>query len=98
MSNFLNRAFEHTETALGHLKAAFHPSKPWVARTRELGRSRRVRKIGVIVVAVVIFLGLATYLAVPPVLRHVLTRPVAARIHRHVSVGKIRFNTYPLKL
>ena len=79
---------------LGHLRAAFHPSKPWVARTRELGRSRRVRKIGVIVLAVVLFLGLATYIAVPPILRHVLTGPVASSIHRQVSVGKIRFNLY----
>ncbi len=91
MANFLNRA-------LGHVRSAFHPSKPWVARTQELGRSRRVRKIGVIVVAVVLFLGIATYLAVPPVLRHVLTGSVAASIHRQVSVGKIRFNLYRLKL
>ncbi|MGC2445769.1 DUF748 domain-containing protein [Candidatus Binatus sp.] len=73
-------------------------SKPWVARTRELGRSRRVRKIGVIVLAVVVFLGLATYIAVPPILRHVLTGPVATGIHRQVNVGKIRFNLYRLKL
>src|SRR5260370_11674731 len=98
MANFLNRALEHTETALGHLRAAFHPSKPWMARTRDLGRSRRVRKIGVIVVAVLLFIGPALYLAVPPVLRHVLTGPVARSIHREVSVGKIRFNLYRLKL
>jgi hypothetical protein len=91
MANFLSRAFEH-------LRGAFHPSKPWVARTQELGRSRRVRKIGVIVVAVVLFLGVATYIAVPPVLRHVLTGSVASSIHRQVSVGKIRFNLYRLKL
>ena len=57
-----------------------------------------MRKIGVIVVAVVLFLGLATYIAVPPVLRHVLTGSVASSIHRQVSVGKIRFNLYRLKL
>jgi len=91
MANFLSRAFER-------LRGVFHPSKPWVARTQELGRSRRVRKIGVIFVAVVLFLGLATYIAVPPVLRHVLTGPVASSIHREVTVGKIRFNLYRLKL
>ena len=57
-----------------------------------------MRKIGVIVVAVVLFLGLATYIAVPLVLRHVLTGSVASSIHRDVSVGKIRFNLYRLKL
>jgi uncharacterized protein involved in outer membrane biogenesis len=91
MGNFLSRAIER-------LRAAFHPSQPWMARTQELGRSRRVRKIGVIVVAVVLFLGLATYIAVPPILRHVLTGSVANSIHRQVSVGKIRFNLYRLKL
>jgi Domain of Unknown Function (DUF748) len=91
MANFLSRARER-------LRGAFHPSKPWVARTQELGRSRRVRKTGVIVVAVVLFLGLATYIAVPPILRHVLTGSVATSIHRQVTVGKIRFNLYRLKL
>src|SRR3984893_12409597 len=98
MAGFLKKAIESTENALGHLRAAFHPSKPWVARTRELGRSRRVRKTGVIVVAVVLFLGLATYIAVPPILRHVLTCSVAGSIHRQVSVGKIRFHLYRLNL
>ena len=98
MAGFFKRASDSTKTALGHLRAAFHPSKPWVARTRELGRSRRVRKTGIIVVSVVLFLGLATYIAVPPILRHVLTGSVASSIHRQVSVGKIRFNLYRLKL
>src|SRR5271156_3653711 len=91
MANFLNRL-------LDRLRAAFHPSQRWVARTQELGRSRRVRRIGVIVVAVVLFLGLSTYIAVPLVLRHVLTGSVASSVHRDVSVGKIRFNLYRLKL
>ncbi|MGB8414621.1 MAG: DUF748 domain-containing protein [Candidatus Binatus sp.] len=98
MANFLNSAVGYLEAALRHVRSAFHPSRPWIARARELGRSRRVRKIGVIVVAVLLFLGLAAYLAVPPVLRHVLTGPVAGSIHRQVSVGKIRFNLYALKL
>src|SRR5271163_3493534 len=98
MANFFNRVLEYLETALGHLRAALHPSQPWVARTRELSRSRRLRKIGIIVVSIVVFLGLATYIAVPPILRHVLTGPVAASIHRDVTVGKIRFNLYRLKL
>src|SRR5271170_6670093 len=98
MGNFLNRVLVYLESALARLRAAFHPDKPWVARTRELGRSRRLRKIGIIVLSVVLFLGLATYIAVPPILRHVLTGPVAASIHRDVTVGKIRFNLYRLKL
>jgi hypothetical protein len=98
MANFLNSALEYLETALRHVRSALHPSRPWIARAQKLGRSRRARKIGVIVVAVVLFLGPAAYLAVPPVLRHVLTGPVAGSIHRQVSVGKIRFNLYSLRL
>ena len=98
MANFLNSALEYLETALRHVRSALHPSRPWIARAQKLGRSRRARKIGVIVVAVVLFLGPAAYLAVPPVLRHVLTGPVAGSIHRQVSVGKIRFNLYALRL
>ena len=63
-----------------------------------MSRSRRVRKIAVIVAAVLLFLEPAAYLAVPPVLRHALTGPVAGSIHRPVGVGKIRFNLYALKL
>jgi uncharacterized protein involved in outer membrane biogenesis len=98
MANFLNSAREYFDTALRHLRSAFHPSRPWIGRARTFGRSRRVRKIGVIVVAVVLFVGLAAYLAVPPVLRHVLTGSVAGSIHRQVSAGKIRFNLYSLRL
>src|SRR5271170_7422608 len=95
MAGFFKRARESTKAATGKFSAA---GKPWVARTQELGRSRRVRKIGVIVVAVVLFLGVTTYIAVPPILRHVLTGSVASSIHRQVTVGKIRFNLYRLKL
>ena len=95
MAGFFKRARDSTKAATGKLSAA---GKPWIARTQELGRSRRVRKTGVIVLAVVLFLGLATYIAVPPILRHVLTGSVATSIHRQVSVGKIRFNLYRLKL
>src|SRR5271156_3129002 len=98
MPRFLNRVLQYLQSVIGRLRAMFHPSHPWGARVRQFGRSRRVRKIGAIVLAVVLFLGLATYIAVPPILRHVLTGPVAASIPRDVSVGKIRFNLYRLKL
>src|ERR1039457_5215992 len=98
MANFLNSAVESLESALRHVRSAFHPSRPWIARVRDSGRSRRVRKIGLIIVAVLLFLDPAAYLAVPPVVRHVLTGPVAGSIHRQVSVGNIRFNLYALRV
>src|ERR1035437_3396163 len=90
MANFLNRALEYLETALGHARSAVHPSRPWIARARALGSSRRVRKIGAIVVAVVLFLGPALYLAAPPVLRHVLTGPVASRARANSAYSASR--------
>ena len=83
---------------LEYLKRSRERLSPWTARTGQLARSRRTRKIGVIVVAVIAFLGVATYFAVPPILRHIVTGPVATSIHRQVSVGKIGFNLYRLKL
>src|SRR5579862_9239917 len=98
MAKFLNRALGYMGAARGRVTSAFRADRPWVASTRKLGRSRRLRKIGVIVIAFLLFLGPALYLAVPPLLRHVLTGPVANSIHRQVSVGKIRFNLYRLLL
>ena len=83
---------------LAYLKRSREHLRPLFARSGELARSRRTRKVGVIILAVIAFLGVATYFAVPPILRHIVTGPVAASIHRQVSVGKIRFNLYRLKL
>ncbi len=83
---------------LARLKRSREYVEPWAARTGALAKSRRTRKVGLIVVIVILFLGVATYFAVPPVLRHIVTGPVAASIHRQVSVGKIGFNLYRLSL
>src|SRR6266478_5140012 len=80
------------------LKRSREYLRPWGPRFGKVARSRRTRKIGVIVVAVILFFGVATYFAVPPILRHVVTGPLATSIHRRVSVGKIGFNLYRLKL
>ena len=57
-----------------------------------------MRKWGLIVVAVVAVLGVALAIAVPPILRHVLTVQVAASLHRPVTVGRIGFNPANLRL
>src|SRR5882762_5013588 len=80
------------------LKRSREYLRPWGPRFGRVARSRRTRKVGLIVFAVILFLGIATYFAVPPILRHVVTGPVATSIHRQVSVGKIGFNLYRLKL
>jgi Domain of Unknown Function (DUF748) len=69
-----------------------------IDRAATIGTSRRTRKIGIIIVAIVLVLGIATFFAVPAVLRNVLTGRVAATIHRPVTVGDIYFNLYTLRL
>ena len=67
-------------------------------RASEIARSRRTRKIAVIAVVVLLVLGIAAYIAVPRILRGVLTKQVATTLHRPVSVGDISFNLYTLRL
>ena len=69
-----------------------------LARAVEIGRSRRTRKIVTIVLAVVVFLGIAAYFAVPRILRGVLSKQVATALHRPVTVGDVSFNLYTLRL
>jgi uncharacterized protein involved in outer membrane biogenesis/outer membrane protein OmpA-like peptidoglycan-associated protein len=56
----------------------------------------RLRRIGVTVGAVVALFGLVGVFGMPLLLRHVMTRQVAAAVHRPVSVGAISVNPYTL--
>lgn len=62
------------------------------------GRTRRARRIGIAIVIVIFLYGVAGFFAAPPILRHILTGPVAAQIKRPVTVGAISFNPYTLRL
>jgi hypothetical protein len=79
-------------------KAATQRIRALSARAAELGRSRRMRKIGLSILGVVVLFGLVGFIGVPLVLRHIATGQLATALHRPVSVGKIRFNPYRLKL
>jgi len=79
-------------------KAATQRVRALSLSTAELGRSRRVRKIGLSILGVVALFGLAGFIGVPLLLRHIATGQLATALHRPVSVGKIRFNPYRLKL
>jgi len=69
-----------------------------IDRATAIGTSPRTRKIGIIVIAIILVVGISTFFAVPAVLRNVLTGRVAATIHRPVTVGNIYFNIYTLRL
>jgi len=79
-------------------KAATQRVRALSARAAELGRSGRMRKIGLSVLGVVALFGLAGFIGVPLLLRHIASGQLATALHRPVSVGKIRFNPYRLKL
>ncbi len=69
-----------------------------IERAAAIGTSRRTRKIGITIIAIILLLGIATFFAVPAVLRNILTGRVATTIHRPITVGDIYFNLYTLRL
>ena len=80
------------------LRSVSEHAKAWSARALAFGRTRRARNIGIAIIVVVVIYGLAGFFAVPPLLRHILTGPVATQIKRPVTVGEIGFNPYALRL
>src|SRR5579863_10364610 len=73
--------------------------RTWASRRVEWVRSsRRLRRIGIAIAAVIVVFGLFGFFGVPPILRHVLTGQIAQAIHRPVTVGDIAFNPYRLRL
>ena len=80
------------------LRAAPEHARAWFSRAKAFGRTRRARRIGIAIVIVIFLYGAAGFFAVPPLLRHILTGPVATQIKRPVTVGAISFNPYTLRL
>jgi Domain of Unknown Function (DUF748) len=80
------------------LNAAVERARRWLAWTRDFLRTRRAQWISFALGIVLILYGLAGFLAVPPILRHVLTTQVAAALERPVTVGRIQFDPYRLRL
>src|SRR5580704_4359515 len=76
---------------------AEHP-RAWGNRAIGFARTRRARRIGVGAAIVIVLLGLVTYFAVPWVLHDLLVGKIANQLKRPVSVGRIGFNLYTLRL
>ena len=70
----------------------------WIARAARVGRSRRLRTIGLIVVAAFAIFTLSGFVGVPLLLHYLAGGRVAAALHRQVTLGKVRFNPYTLRL
>ena len=71
------------------------PARAWAAR---LGRSHRLHLAAIIVFTAIAIFTAAGFLGVPLLLHHLANGRLAAALHRPVSVGKIRFNPYTLRL
>jgi hypothetical protein len=59
---------------------------------------RAIGRIGLIIGAVIALFGFVGFVGAPPLLRHVITGPVAVALNRPVRVGVIGVNPYPLKV
>lgn len=70
----------------------------WGNRAIGFARTRRARRIGVGAAIAILLLGLVTYFAVPWVLHGLLVGKIAKQLKRPVSVGRIGFNLYTLRL
>jgi hypothetical protein len=67
-------------------------------RMVEFARRRRARWAGGAVAVILMLFTIAGFFVVPHVVRGILTEQVAALLHRQVTVGRIRFNPYTLRL
>jgi uncharacterized protein involved in outer membrane biogenesis len=56
------------------------------------------RRVATTLIVIVVLFGLFGFFGVPMLLRHVLTTQVATSLNRPVTVGKIAFNPYRLRL
>ncbi|HLI80902.1 MAG TPA: DUF748 domain-containing protein [Candidatus Binataceae bacterium] len=63
-----------------------------------IARTRRARRIGIGAAIFIVLLGVVTYFAVPMVLHGLLVGQIAKQLKRPVSVGRIGFNLYTLRL
>ncbi|MBF6559616.1 MAG: DUF748 domain-containing protein [Candidatus Binataceae bacterium] len=68
------------------------------ARASAIAHARRTRRVAIGVAITIVVYGLLGFIALPMILRHVVTGQVATSLHRPVSVGKIVFNPYTLRL
>jgi hypothetical protein len=74
--------------------------RAWAESFGRIGfvRSRRMRRIYTTIVVLVVLFGLLGFVGVPLVAQYVVAGRLAASLHRPVSMARVRFNPYRLRL
>lgn len=69
-----------------------------LARARDLGRSRRLRRNLLIAAIVLLVFGLLGFFAAPPILRSQIEKRASAALSRPVTLQAVHFNPFTLRL
>ncbi|PTU32179.1 DUF748 domain-containing protein [Stenotrophobium rhamnosiphilum] len=72
--------------------------KNWFGTGKDWATSPKGRRTGWISVVVIVVFGIGAWLGVPPLIRSVATHQASEWLERPVTLGKISFNPYRLKL
>jgi hypothetical protein len=80
------------------IKSGVERTRAWMNHAAVRLRTRRMRRIGITLVVVLFLYTIGGFFGLPMLLRHILTTQVSASLKRPVTVGKITFNPYRLKL
>lgn len=80
------------------IKSGVERTRAWIDRAALRLRNRRMRRVGITLVVVLFLYTIGGFFGLPMLLRHILTTQVSASLKRPVTVGKIAFNPYRLKL
>jgi len=82
----------------GDLKSRVDRLRNELNRSTAFLNTKWPRRVATTLIVIVVLFGLFGFFGVPMLLRHVLTTQVATSINRPVTVGKIAFNPYRLRL
>ncbi|MGH7845795.1 MAG: DUF748 domain-containing protein, partial [Candidatus Binatia bacterium] len=66
------------------------------ARTTDLAKRPRTRKIGIWVISIIVAIGVLGALIAPPLIRQKLASELSKTLHREVSIQQIRINPYAM--
>lgn len=82
----------------GRRKLSNDPSPPRIRNLLETLRSRRAKRIGVILAILLALIGIAGFFVAPPLIKDAAERQLSLELGRPATIGRIAFNPYLLKL